>query len=253
MSNIPIVYINLAKDTERHQRMQAQFSRLGLEATRLPAVWWSDLPDEVQARHFNPALNSHQYFKPMGNGEKGCYCSHMTAWRQLLDGNAAAMAVFEDDVRLLPALPQALQAVAALPAGSWDMVKLFGRAQEKVASRRPLAELSLELITYRRVPSFATGYVVSRSGARKMLASRQPFGRPVDVDMRFWFENGMRVFGVHPSVIALDDTSEVSSIWQVKEPPASLMQRLRKFRMKLQLTWGNARHRASAPHVSETL
>ncbi|ACM31690.1 glycosyltransferase family 25 protein [[Acidovorax] ebreus] len=252
MSNIPIVYINLAKDTERQQRMQAQFSRLGLETFRLPAVRWSELSAEAQAHHFSAELNSHQYFKPMGSGEKGCYCSHITAWRQLLDSAAAAMAVFEDDVRLLPAMPEALRAISTLPADCWDMVKLFGREREKIASRRPLVG-SLELITYRRVPSFAAGYVISRSGARKMLESRQPFGRPVDVDMRFWFENGMRVFGVHPSVVALDDTSKVSSIWPDREPRALIMQRLRKLKMKMELIWGNARHESDAPHVSETL
>lgn len=252
MSNIPIVYINLAKDIERRQRMQGQFSQLGLMALRLSAIQWNGLSDEVQTRHFSATLNSHQYFKPMGDGEKGCYCSHMTAWRQLLDSDAPAMVVFEDDVRLLPSLPQALAAIEAMPADSWDMVRLFGREREKIASRRPLAE-PLELITYRRIPSFAAAYAISREGARKLLESRQPFGRPVDVDVRFWFENDMRVFGIHPSVIALDDTSEVSSIWQERAPPLSIMQRLRKLKMKLELTWGNAKHRNDAPHVSKTL
>lgn len=250
MSSLPIVYINLAKDTERQTRMASQLAQMGLQASRLPAVWWSDLPTELQIKHFSAALNQKQFFKPLGNGEKGCYCSHMTAWQQLLDSDAPAIVVFEDDVRLLPALPQALQAIESLPVDSWDMVKLYGRENEKVASRRAL-DSSLELITYSRVPSFATGYAISRSGARKMMDARVPFGRPVDVDMRFWFENDLRVFGVHPSVIALDDTSEVSSIWQQREAPASIAQRLRKFKMKLQLTWGNSQ--ATPPNVSETL
>ncbi|WP_027014501.1 glycosyltransferase family 25 protein [Comamonas composti] len=253
MPSIPIVYINLAKDAERKQRMQAQFSNLGLAASRLPAVWWNDLDEEAKAYYFSSQLNSRQYFKPMGNGEKGCYCSHITAWRQLLDGDAPALAVFEDDVRLLPTLPQALQSIAALPADRWDMIKLFGRPKEKIASRKYLSDSSLELISYSRIPSFATGYVVSRAGAHKLLASRLPFGRPIDVDLRFWFENDLQVFGIQPSVIALDDTSEVSSIWMEKEPPPALPQRLRKLRMKLELGWGNALHRAKTPKASHIL
>ncbi|WP_370680609.1 glycosyltransferase family 25 protein [Comamonas sp. GB3 AK4-5] len=249
MPSLPIVYINLAKDTERQARMASQMLQMGLAATRLPAVWWADLPAEIQERHHSAPLTQSQYFKPLGNGEKGCYSSHMAAWRQLLASDAPAMVVFEDDVRLLPTLPQALQAIEQLPPERWDLIKLFGRAQEKVASRRPLPSTVLELITYRRVPSFAAGYVVSRSGAQKMLDSRVPFGRPVDVDMRFWFENGLRVFGVHPSVIALDDTSEVSSIWQQREGPLQFSQRLRKLRMKWQLTWGNAR--AKPPQAAD--
>ena len=84
-----------------------------------------------------------------------------------------------------------------------------------------------------------------------MLRTRIPFDRPIDVDLRFWFENDLRIFGVHPSVIALDDTSEISSIWTQKEASATMTQKLRKFRMKLALAWGNAR--AKTPQVSEVL
>ena len=252
MPSLPIVYINLAKDVERRERMESQLANMGLSASRLPAVWWNDLPAQIQSQYFCEQLNQDQYFKPMGNGEKGCYCSHLTACEKLLGSDAPALVVFEDDVRLLPALPQALNAIAALSQdASWDMIKLFGREKEKIASRAPLGESALELISYQRIPSFAAGYVISRAGAQKMLATRRPFGRPVDVDIRFWLENGLRVFGVYPSVIALDDTSEVSSIWAQREAPADLAQRLRKFKMKLQLTWANAR--ATPPHVSEVL
>ncbi len=251
MSTLPILYINLTKDAERRQRMQRQFAALDLLAQRLPAVWWADLPPEEQARHHSALLTQGQYFKPLGNGEKGCYSSHLAACQQLLASDAPALAVFEDDVRLLPDLPTALAAIGQLPQGSWDMVKLYGRAHEKIASRRALVPGGLELITYRRVPSFAAGYVVSRAGARKLLDSRLPFGRPVDVDLRFWFENDLRIFGVYPSVIALDDTSADSSIWQAGRDRLTFAQRLRKLKMKLQLAWGNAW--ARPPHVDDTL
>ncbi|ACY30860.1 glycosyltransferase family 25 protein [Comamonas thiooxydans] len=252
MSSLPIVFINLSKDAERRERMTAQFAQMGLTASRLPAVWWADLSEAEQKAFFCAPQSHGRYFKPLSNGEKGCYASHLRSWQQLLGGDAPAMVVFEDDVRLLPQLPQALAAIEALPAdGSWDMIKLYGREPEKIANQGPLVAGALQLISYQRVPSFAAGYVISRSGARKMLETRMPFDRPVDVDIRFWFENDLRVYGVYPSVIALDDTSEVSSIWAQKEAPADLAQRLRKFKMKLELTWGNSL--ARTPHVAEVL
>lgn len=229
--------------------MEKQFLSLALHAQRLPAVWWNALSQEEQARNHRSELTQSQYFKSMGNGEKGCYCSHLQAWQTLLDSTAPAMFIFEDDVMLLPALPQAMKSIAALPHGDWDLVKLYGREHEKISSQRPLDHSHLKLITYRRVPSFAAGYAISRAGAEKMLRTRIPFGRPVDVDMRFWFENGMRIFGIHPSVIALDETSAISSIWPQQEAPMTLSQRLRKLKMKLQLTWGNAC--ATPPHVDD--
>ena len=252
MSSLPVVFINLSKDVERRERMTTQLAEMGLAGSRLPAVWWADLPETEQQRYFCSPQSHGRYFKPLSNGEKGCYASHLLAWQQLIDSDFSAMVVFEDDVRLLPTLPQALEAIEALPAdGSWDMIKLYGREQEKIANQAPLRPDSLQLISYQRVPSFAAGYVISRAGAQKMLKTRIPFDRPVDVDIRFWFENGLRVFGVYPSVIALDDTSEVSSIWAQKEAPMSLSQKIRKFKMKLALNWGNLL--TKAPHVSDVL
>jgi glycosyl transferase family 25 len=103
------------------------------------------------------------------------------------------------------------------------------------------------LVDYSRVPSMTAGYVVSRAGAAKLLAHRQPFGRPIDVDLRFWWEcDQLRILGVSPSAIALDDTSEVSSIWDTRDT-LTPGQRWRKFTMKLALTLGNAWHRRRLP------
>lgn len=241
MSSLPAVFINLSKDAERRERMTTQAAQMGLQVSRLPAVWWTELSAAEQARYFNSAKSHGRYFKPLGNGEKGCYCSHLKAWQQLLESKAPAMVVFEDDVRLLSSLKPTLEAIEKLPADAdWDMIKLYGREHEKIASQMPLVGDSTQLISYRRIPSFAAAYVISRRGAQKLLQSRIPFDRPVDVDIRFWFENDLRVFGVHPSVVALDDTSEVSSIWEAKpHAPLTLIQRMRKFRMKLALTWGS--------------
>ena len=234
----PIIYINLDKDAERRTRLQKQLAALGLQAERMPGVWWKALNEEQRARYYSAQLNSAQYYRPLVDGEKGCYGSHLKACMHLLDSDAEQLVVFEDDIRILPELPKALEAIAALPPG-WDMIKLFGREDEKIREQQPLAE-GLALIRYQRVPSFATGYVLSRAGAQKMLATRMPFGRPVDVDWRFWFETNLQIYGVHPSVIALDDTSEVSSIWDQRDH-LTLAQRLGKFKVKMQLSLGNAR------------
>jgi glycosyl transferase family 25 len=240
----PIVFINLEKDAQRRARVEAEFARLKLQGQRLPAVWWKQLPAPEQNRLYSADLNQHQYYKPLVDGEKGCYASHIAAWQQLLASDAEAMVVLEDDVVLDERFCEAVQAIVALQASQgtgWDMVKLMGRAQgEKVRAQRPLTA-ALALIEYRRVPSFTAGYVVSRDGARKLLASRVPFGRPIDIDLRFWWENDLQVLGVQPPVVHLDVTSEDSSI-AGRKPPSDLRTRWRKLAMKLRLTWGNARH-----------
>lgn len=229
--------------------MHAQFTGGVLPVQRLSAVWWVDLAEKEKTNLFSENLNSFSYYKPLANGEKGCYASHIQAWRKLVASTASMLLVLEDDVHLNADFFQVIDSIKNLK-GDWDMVKLTGRQKEKIYSKRPLDD-GHDLITYTRVPSLTAAYVISRSGAEKLLRTRVPFGRPVDVDLRFWFENDLRIFGVYPSVVALDDTSADSSIWQAGRDRLTFAQRLRKLKMKLQLAWGNAW--ARPPHVDDTL
>lgn len=243
--SLPIVFINLDRDAERRTRLLAELQQIDMQSERFPAVWWADVPPEQASRWYSDDLNARQYYKPLRNGEKGCYASHIGAWQQLLASDAPALVVLEDDVRLTPQFADVVNAIAALQE-PWDMVKLLGRDREKVRSQRPLVH-GTALVDYSRVPSMTAGYVVSRAGAAKLLAHRQPFGRPIDVDLRFWWEcDQLRILGVSPSAIALDDTSEVSSIWDTRDT-LTPGQRWRKFTMKLALTLGNAWHRRRLP------
>ena len=244
---LPLVFINLDKDSERRTRIEGQLAHLGLPGERLPAVWWKHLPPAEQSLLYSAERNHGLYYQPLVDGEKGCYASHIQAWRQLLASDAPALVVLEDDVRLRPQFADVVNAIAALQE-PWDMVKLLGRDREKVRSQRPLVP-GTALVDYSRVPSMTAGYVVSRAGAAKLLAHRQPFGRPIDVDLRFWWEcDQLRILGVSPSAIALDDTSEVSSIWDTRDT-LTPGQRWRKFCMKLALTLGNAWHRRRLPKL----
>lgn len=238
--SLPLVFVNLDRDVERRQRLEAELARLHLRGARLHAVWWADVPAAQQDALYSAELNRRQYYKPLVNGEKGCYASHIQAWRQLLASDAPAMVVLEDDVRLDDRLADGIAAIAALDI-PWDMVKLIGREHEKVRSQRPLLP-DVALIEYQRVPSMTAGYVISRAGAARLLQTRVPFGRPIDVDLRFWWENQLRILGTLPALLVLDETSLESTIWS-ERPRVPLLQKLRKFAMKLQLTLGNARHR----------
>lgn len=242
---LPIVYINLDSDSERRQRMQAEFERAGLAAERFAATRWTELSAEQQTRYYSDALNARQFHKPLVNGEKGCYASHLRAWQWLLDSPHAALVVLEDDVRLEPGFAAVIQALGEQTM-DWDMVKLISHLNRHEGARKLHRPQDLapgfQRVRYKRIPSLTAGYVISRAGAAKLLASRLPFGRPIDVDLRYWWENGLDVQGVEPAVIALDDTSQQSSVGA--KAPDSLATTWRKFRRKAAYTMLNRWHRA---------
>lgn len=233
---LALVYINLNEDAQRREAIEAAFGRAGLLAERLPATRWSRLGAAEQARLYSPALNARHYFRPLVAGEMGCYASHIAAWRQLLASAAPALVVLEDDVQPEPGFAEVVNAIAALPEG-WDMVKLIGRAHERPETRLALTA-GHELLSYRRVPSLTAGYVISRRGAEKLLASRVPFGRPIDEDLRHWWENKLVLRGVIPAAIAHAETQASSSIG-VRKRETRVDLRFRKFLFKCRYTLAN--------------
>lgn len=242
----PIRYINLERDTERRDRMQGELARLRLPGERFPAVLWSALSSEEQNALYSEEVNARQFHKPLVAGEKGCYASHLLLWQWLLESSHDAVVVLEDDVQLCDDFERVCSEIAAVSVPPWDMVKLIGRIglgkAEKQLTAVPLCA-GYKLHGYRRVPSLTAGYVISRTGASKLLAHRKPFGRPIDVDLRHWWETDrLQILGLCPSVIELDATSLTSSIG-VKVIEDRGRTKWRKFRNKLKYTLCNTWHR----------
>lgn len=197
---LPVYLINLPHHTERKAHADAQLRGCGLH----DAVVFSDgvngrelSADEV-ARIHDARENSRRYPKPMSPGEIGCYASHLTCWRAIAAAAQPMALVIEDDVNLDADVAGFAAGVRAAGIG-FDMIKLIGRADESV--QRTVARIGArELIEYRRPPSWTGAYLVSREGAAKLARARQRFFRPVDVDLRFWWEvdPDFRLYGVVP-------------------------------------------------------
>ena len=232
-----IVVINLPSQEGRWVHVARQFALAGLKAERVEAVSGRDLSPERLVRLYSAALNRGQYHKPLCAGEVGCYASHLAAWQRLLDTPERHLAVFEDDILVAPDLAGVLDALEH-SGDEWDMVKLVGRPRERVRSR--LAGIGTrELVTYARVPGLTSAYVVSRRGAEKLLHRRLPFGRPIDIDLRHWWECDLRILGVVPYPVMAAPSSALTTI-EGRRLPLDARTRFRKLVLQtryLALNW----------------
>lgn len=240
---LPIVYINLDRDVHRRERMEALLGALPFPYRRLPGVLWRELDAAQRSHLYSPDVNARQFFRPLVDGEKGCYASHLRACEYLLDSGRPAMVVLEDDVALDDGFADVVHAIATISPDRWDIIKLYSRNDERPRDHCPLT-LRHRLVSYQRVPSMNNGYVLSRSGAVKLLAGRRPFGRPVDVDVRYWWECDLRVLGVVPSVVGMGAASEASSIWREARPRRTWSERWRRWVLQVDYSIRNARYRA---------
>ncbi len=165
MGVIPIFVINLARSPERRAWMEAELARAGVEGLFVRAV---------DGRRFG--ARSAQL--SLSKAETALILSHRKVWRAFLASGAEHAAVFEDDVHL----GRDFAATLALDWRRWtfDAVKLetmfhsiwHSRRGEPAGARR-LHRMGAEHLG-------AAAYVISRVGARKLLAATRPLREPVD-------------------------------------------------------------------------
>ena len=222
-----IFVINLDSSKDRLKNIQMEFKKLHLDFTRIPAIKAS-LNFSKPYINYNPELNKKTYRRPLSRGEIGCYMSHMRCWQEIVDKKIPIALVLEDDAKLNDQLPDILSSIEEISL-KWDIIKLC----EPPNPKRILASVPLyknfHLCQYRKIPSRATGYVISNQGATKLLEVRNFFGRPVDDDMQFYWEFSGVIYGVEPSPIGNSHFGDDSNI-DSNEPRQSKKTFLSRFK-----------------------
>jgi glycosyl transferase family 25 len=217
-SSWPIFVISLPAARARRASCRAAMERLGLEFEFFDAIRGSDLSQEEIARVYDPEKNARLFKRPLSRAEIGCYLSHRALWDRVGGSRTAGAIILEDDFDAADALPTLLDKICRMDLSNC-LVKLHSERKTKGA---PLAILGggYTLLAPRRVPAFALGYVVERRAAAALADKSLPFGRPVDIDLKHWWDFGVSVLIVQPSVLRIrlgDDASAIeSSRWSAK-------------------------------------
>jgi glycosyl transferase family 25 len=170
-----LYFINLAHRPDRRAEIEAEFARLGLDATRIEALTPADIP-EATRRHYCDPRRRFWLTEP----ELACSLSHIAACEAILASGAPFGAIFEDDVKLSDSLPAFLAAFDAAPP-SVDVLRLEADPDPmRVASAKATG---LGPVLLQRVHSWSSGaaaYILSRRAAQRVLDSGAMLERQTD-------------------------------------------------------------------------
>ncbi|MFZ2103703.1 MAG: glycosyltransferase family 25 protein [Oricola sp.] len=152
--------------------------------------------DPIVDTLYDEAANARNCKRGLSRAEIGIYASHRLAWQRLLDRGDAAALLLEDDFFFRdPALVEAiLRNWKALLGDDRDIVKLFDF--ERKSSNVPVLSeriAGIELVKWRSPTAGMVAYLISRDGARKLLARDRIF-RPVDEDIKYFWELDLNVW-----------------------------------------------------------
>ena len=137
---------------------------------------------------------------PQGNGSIGCWLTYREVMQELVANGPEMMAIFQDDVRLAPELPEVLNALEQ-KRFCFDVVALHRRRPQRPFV--PCVSLTdqHQAGRVRFSDSGAEGFVISQAAARHFIDRTPKMILAIDhALLRFW-RNGLNVFYVNPAVV----------------------------------------------------
>ncbi|MBS3797649.1 glycosyltransferase family 25 protein [Pseudoalteromonas sp. BDTF-M6] len=204
-SMIPIYVINLEGSDNRLRRAAQQLTAHGLSFERIDAVNGRQLSATQKRAFIDDKANRNKFYRPLSDGEIGCYLSHKKCWQALLESQSEYALVLEDDFSLVGDLKSGLAAVLNHPLPV-DIVKLCNyQGRERANKFSTELDNTHKLVIHDKPLSGCCAYVISRFGAKQMLAHANKIYRPVDTDIQHTWETGVHVGALHPYPIAQDN------------------------------------------------
>jgi glycosyl transferase family 25 len=200
---IPVLIINLARANERRSRMESALGQLGVEFSILPAVDGSELSPEIW-KELQVQRCLRDYGRELSANEIGCVASYLKVLKSIAAGPDPYVCVLEDDASPTPMFPLALSRrwLDALPR--FDILRLVSQPYRlKKSPYVSVASLDRHDIVAPVHGGFlATGQIVTRDSATRLLARLVPVIAPIDNMLYRDPVIPLRVLEVRPGVVA---------------------------------------------------
>lgn len=205
---MPIFVINLKKDHDKFLFMQKQFTQLGLKCTRVEAVEGNTLDPKALESCYSDDEAIQTIGRRLSLPELGTVLSHLSIYQNMLDTAQNTALILEDDVTLSSELPRLLASLDGLPK-DWDVVllghhpahSLYHDTAGSFWGRSPIND-NFQCIRFAEFPFGAYGYLVSLSGAKKLLQALSTIREPIDQ----YTGNArlVNLFGISPTCVKVN-------------------------------------------------
>lgn len=226
--NLPIILINLTESKARLEHSQKELAGARLTFERLEAVDGRKMSkDELdKITHWNKS----SFFKPLSPGEVGCYLSHIAAAEKIVRENWPYALVFEDDFRLTPHFCDIISVILKEAPKGFHIIKLQGN----VRGGEVVVNLNTDhrIIRQRSISAQTVAQLWSLEGAVAFLSVARPLRRPVDVQLKHWWEGPLNIFQVSPSIVLDGDAKGTTSTIGARKPKG-ILNWIRRTRYKL--------------------
>ncbi len=232
---VPVYLINIDRATDRLAEIQRQSDELGIRFERVDGVDGGLLPRDqwVDVDHLRFQRRHGRIILP---GEYGCYRSHLMALRQFLANGGEMAVIIEDDVALdADFLARAMAAKKAAPTA--DLIKLVNHRWGgfRVATRSDKGDAIGRCLFG---PQGSTAcYLVTRSGAQKIVKSLAIMSLPWDVAVERGWDMQTSIFSTRTNIVGFSRLQKSTMIGWRRDYRAAKSSAWRRVPAHLFRTW----------------
>lgn len=196
----PALVISLRRSHERRANMARQLSRAGIDFDFFDAMEAARLDDD-DWQIYNGRLRRIVAGKDLFPTEIACLLSHKQAIEKMAAEHETFL-IFEDDVVLDDAFPSIILSLLDLPPNRRELVRFFGDDKHLMRRQRRIAHLfgGFWLTRLSTMPGEAHAYLMTRSGAQKILRHLDYIHSPLDITMGQPWKTGVPALTVYPRV-----------------------------------------------------
>ncbi len=212
-NNTPVFAICLEREADRKKRITQHLNSLGIPFQFANAVDGRKLTPEERAHYYSENKSIEVRGRALADGEIGCYLSHSKIWEYIVSNKIEKAFIIESDAVLTNEVIDVINACQN-KITSWDLIMLFYReCHPSIWKKQQLTKKS-SLVKFSNKSACTTAYLITLSGAKKLLKKSYPIHMPVDDFMTGGYINkGIDTFAIYPRCIHLtDDALETSTI-----------------------------------------
>ncbi|WP_118813867.1 glycosyltransferase family 25 protein [Haemophilus haemolyticus] len=215
-----IIVISL-RNSSRRSIISKRLLGLGLEFEFLDATYGKTLPQEILDSVDYDFYPKHYLSpKPLTLGEIGCAISHIRAYEHIVENKIESAIILEDDAIVSHFFKEIVQDALNKVKKNYDLLFLDHGKAKSYLFRKKLYE-GYRLAHYRspsknskRCIICAAAYLITLSGAKKLLKYAYPIRMPADYLTGLIQKTYIRAYGVEPPCVfrGLSSDSEINQI-----------------------------------------
>lgn len=197
IGSVPIHVLTIdAVDGARRLHCSKLFDRMQMRCEFVEGIRSDDVSE---TELYSPGLNLLLSKRSLSAAEIAVYCGHRKIWKRIADGESDVALVVEDDLMVTDAAAFTHVMRNAADHATWDVLKLFDFWPKKIVARHQWKGITV--VDYKYPASGCVAYLMTRDAARRLLQRKRIY-RPVDEDLSWCWEFGLRVCSVQPNIVS---------------------------------------------------